>query len=193
MTNTWFTSDIHFSHKNIIKYCNRPFQSVDEMDRILIDNWNAVVGPNDHVYQLGDFCFGKIDHILKISNRLNGIKHYIYGNHDKEMINHEQMLFDSIPKLASVDYYRKINVEGQSIILCHYAFSVWDKSHHGSWNLYGHSHSTHEPYKCGKQMDVGVDNAAKLLGEYRPFSFKEIKRLMDATDICTRDKHGMRD
>jgi len=186
---TWFTSDLHFKHANIIKYCNRPFNTVEEMDLELINNWNSVVKPDDHVYQLGDFCFGKIDQIINISRRLNGVQHWIIGNHDKEIENNIQLCLDKIPKLDSIDYYKQINLNGQKIILCHTAFAVWVGSHKGYYNLYGHSHSTFEPHKRGKQMDVGVDNAFKILGQYRPFSFDEIRRILDKIEINKTDSH----
>jgi len=83
MTNsTFFTSDTHFYHENIIKYCSRPFSSVDEMNKAMIDNWNNVVGKNDIVWHLGDFCFGKKDNIMEIFPKLNGKINLVMGNHD---------------------------------------------------------------------------------------------------------------
>ena len=76
----YFTSDLHFSHYNIIKYCNRPFESVDKMNNILINNWNKIVKENDEVYILGDITLGDNEKYL---NRLKGSKYLIKGNHDK--------------------------------------------------------------------------------------------------------------
>ena len=78
----WFTSDTHWNHANIIKYCKRPFANVEEMDDALISNWNAVVDKGDHVYHLGDFCWGKRDGWIKYLKLLNGNIHIIKGNHD---------------------------------------------------------------------------------------------------------------
>ena len=77
---TFFTADHHFGHANIIKYTNRPFTNIEEQDRILIQNWNSVVGPNDMVYYLGDFCFRDFN---KYFHALNGKIIFIEGNHDK--------------------------------------------------------------------------------------------------------------
>ena len=78
--NTFFISDTHFGHTNIIKYCDRPFSSVGEMNKTLIYNWNKVVKDIDIVYFLGDFCFGDPNDYLPY---LNGIIIPFKGNHDK--------------------------------------------------------------------------------------------------------------
>ena len=82
----WLVSDTHFFHANIIKYCNRPFSSVDEMNEELVKRWNAVVGPNDIVHHLGDFCFGKKENVLEILPKLNGKIDIVLGNHDHHKI-----------------------------------------------------------------------------------------------------------
>ena len=74
--------DMHFMHKNIIKYCNRPFANVEEMTESLIKNWNSVVGKSDIVYVVGDFALCGKQKIIEIGNRLNGRKRLILGNHD---------------------------------------------------------------------------------------------------------------
>lgn len=79
----WFTSDTHFSHENILKYCDRPFSNTDHMDEAIIANWNAVVGMDDTVYHLGDIALGPIDKSLPKISRLNGHKVAILGNHDR--------------------------------------------------------------------------------------------------------------
>jgi calcineurin-like phosphoesterase family protein len=76
----------------------------------------------------------------------------------------------------------KITVNNQVIVLDHYAHAVWEKSHRGAWHLYGHSHSNAEEWLNRvmperRSVDVGVDNAFKILGDYRPFSFIELQKL----------------
>jgi len=80
---TWFTSDTHFGHANIIRYSNRPYDTTEEHDEALIANWNFSVQPNDEVYHLGDFSFG--NKAMEILPRLNGIIHLIKGNHDHRL------------------------------------------------------------------------------------------------------------
>ena len=83
MEKTWFISDSHFSHKNIIDYCNRPFLSIEEMNDTLIYNWNKIVKNNDRVFMLGDFALCGKDKIIEIGQKLNGRKILILGNHDR--------------------------------------------------------------------------------------------------------------
>lgn len=82
----WVIGDTHFDHSNIIGYCNRPFETVDEMNMTMIDNWNSVVSPEDIVYHLGDFSFGKgsRENIATIREMLNGHVFLIKGNHDRQ-------------------------------------------------------------------------------------------------------------
>jgi calcineurin-like phosphoesterase family protein len=80
---TWFTADTHFGHANIIKYCDRPFDSVGSMRAALIQRWNAAVAPEDRVLVLGDFALGRIGETLGVLDELNGTKDLIVGNHDR--------------------------------------------------------------------------------------------------------------
>lgn len=156
MSKVFFTADLHLGHANIIKYCNRPFSSVDEMNNVLIVNWNSRIQPQDVVYVLGDFCWGNEKHYL---DALNGNKILIKGDHDKWLPENTQRLMN-------------IKNDGQSIVLCHWCMRVWWKSHFNSWHLYGHSHGTLEP--IGKSWDVGVDN-----NRFFPLEFSDIKEIMN--------------
>lgn len=83
MGKVWVIADTHFCHINVITYCNRPFNSVEEMDETLINNWNRVVAPDDVVYHLGDFALADRERIRNIVSRLNGVKILVMGNHDR--------------------------------------------------------------------------------------------------------------
>ena len=80
--NIFFTSDTHFWHNNVIKFCNRPFSSIEEMNDTIIENWNRVVDKNDIVIHLGDFCFCGSDKFKELVEKLNGRIYLILGNHD---------------------------------------------------------------------------------------------------------------
>jgi len=164
MHKTFFTADMHLCHANIIKHCNRPFQSVEDMNRTLIDNWNLVVGENDTIYHLGDLFLGKRNDI-DILEELNGHIHLILGSHDNSQWLRKTGLFDSMCNLKT------IRIDGQKIVLCHYAMRVWESSHHGSWHLFGHSHGGLEPHGCS--FDVGVDCSA-----FTPINYESVKTRM---------------
>lgn len=157
----FFTSDTHFSHERIIQLCNRPFSSIEEMDEKIIENWNDVVKPNDTIYHLGDFSFNKEKKDSHFLHRLNGKKHLIKGNHDKQ------------PSIkdgwSSINDYLKIKFNKKRIILCHYPLREWDGFFSGAWHLYGHVHGKLSPLENTKSADVGVD-----VCNYYPISFEEL-------------------
>lgn len=127
---TFFTSDTHFGHANIIRFCNRPFQNVEEMNEVLIENWNKVVSKDDTVFHLGDFAFGGSSVWNSIIPRLNGHINLIIGNHDRKNLRQGYMLyFDMVvPQL-------QIEIEDNSIYLIHYPFLCYGGSYRGVWQL----------------------------------------------------------
>jgi len=173
----WFTADTHFGHKNIIKFCNRPFSSIEEMDAALITAWNDVVQLGDTVYLLGDFTLGY--QAQPYFGRLKGTVKIIPGGHDKRWIHGKYTTLSGPVEKLPTCYTAKLwynNERSLYVVLCHYALQVWDRSHYGSLHFYGHSHGRLEPYP--NALDVGVDKAAQLLGEYRPFSLEEAVSLV---------------
>lgn len=223
--NIWFTSDNHYGHGNIIKYSNRPFltkedqaerssilltdgmdkrfkpssASIYKMDEEMIALHNSVVQQNDIVRFNGDFAFHEVSQIERILKRLNGQKHLVLGNHDKNIRNNIRAL-TGLQLFHSIKDYEEVTVTNlqldktqpiyrKKIILLHYGMRVWNHSHHGSWCLFGHSHGSLPPY--GKSVDVGVDSPY-ILGKpvYRPFSFEEIKTYLDTRQIEIADHHN---
>lgn len=184
-----FTSDTHWGHKNIIQYSQRPFKSVEDMNEKLIAEWNARVDQHDTVYHLGDFAFMPYDVLKRTARRLNGTKHLILGNHDKEIIKNRQDLLSS-GTFATIQNYYELKTEGEFIVLFHYGQRVWNKSHHGSIMLYGHSHGSLPPF--GKSVDVGVD-CKEITEEYRPVSLTEVLAYMKKREFISVDHHGMED
>ena len=165
---TFFTADSHAWHENIIKYCNRPFKNATEMTMTIVDNINKVVKPNDILWHLGDFAFGRNKDILKFRNMINcNDIRLILGNHDREIrknLSKYKYTFTNI-----VPFGIDIVVEKQPITLCHYALRTWNKSHYDAWHLYGHSHGTLG--SMGQfDMDVGVD-----AHNYKPISFEGLQ------------------
>lgn len=184
-----FCSDLHFGHNNIIKYSNRPFSSVGDMNEGLIRNWNAVVKPDDTVWYLGDLSFSKYNETKNILRRLNGRKHLIMGNHDGDIERNWDDLLDN-NLVDSIQHYKELKAGGQLFILFHFGQRVWNKSHHGSIHLYGHSHGSLPPH--GKSVDVGVD-CKEITSEYRPVSLDEVVAYMSNRKGEVVDHHdGMR-
>jgi calcineurin-like phosphoesterase family protein len=175
MSEVFFASDTHFSHANIIKYCSRPYADVEEMDEALIANWNARVRPGDRIYHLGDFAFRNHGEILA---RLQGSIHLIRGNHDKGL----ERWAD---RFASFQDYKDIKIGDQHVVLLHYAMRVWDRSHHGSFHLYGHSHGNLPEDPGSLSFDVGVDPNG-----YAPVSFEEVRDRMSRKEFVPVDHHG---
>jgi calcineurin-like phosphoesterase family protein len=174
---TYFTSDTHFGHANVIRFDSRPFGSIEEHDDILIKNWNSVVKPDDDVWHLGDFSFRNRINICRYLEKLNGRIHLVRGNHD------DKAAWKARDKFASSQEAAYIKCEGEIIYLSHYGCRVWRNSCHGSWHLYGHSHGNLPP--IGLSMDVGVCNASLMLHRnghvtdikdgYRPMSLDEVR------------------
>ena len=190
-----FISDTHWGHTNIIKYSNRPFNSVEEMNEALVKNWNERVQQHDTVYHLGDFAFTQYDALKKTARRLNGTKHLILGNHDKAIIQHREDLISS-GTFASIQNYVELKHAGEFFVLFHYGQRVWNKSHHGSIHLYGHSHGSLPPF--GKSVDVGVDckeitGSIKSAADYRPVSVDEVIAYMKKRESVVVDHHGQKD
>lgn len=206
----YFTSDTHYNHKNLIKSLSswddkitcRDFKSLEEHNNTIIENINKVVDKDDTLYHLGDVSFGGVGVLHEFVGRVNCKNiHLILGNHDESI--EESKSLQSLFK--SVDHYKYLKINGQRIILCHYAMRVWNKSHKGSWMLYGHSHGTLDDrkpkfpdatwigdayyIKNSKSMDVGIDTHSK----FRPWSLSEIKDIMDKRQILLNvDHHGDR-
>lgn len=189
---SWFTSDTHFFHKNIIKYCNRPFQDVNEMNTTLINNWNSNVNKNDSVYIIGDVFFCKMENVINILNQLNYAKLYIItGNHDAVVKNNSDLLLGSALRtpVTFIGDQLTTTLNNRTIFMNHFSHRVWDKSHHGVIHLFGHSHGSLPP--LGKSVDVGVDSTwITGKAEYRPFSLHEILSYMEKRDISIQDHHG---
>lgn len=199
--NTFFTSDLHLGHENILKYCDRPFKDVNHMDRELIGNWNATVNDESLIFILGDFCWGRKKAIWEeYLSQLRGKKILIPGNHDDDRdIPH--LLFEEVYQgYINIDVIE--NSKHQLITLCHFPMLSWEYSHKGAWNLFGHWHSStvHKPEGHGPddlevaeyvaneelayhklrptQYDVGIDG-----NHYHPASYHKVKKIIEMQSL----------
>ena len=170
----FFTSDTHFSHFNICKYCHRPFASRSEMDHTLIENWNSVVPEDGIVVHCGDFMLNhKVDTApyLKYMSKLNGKILLLRGNHD-----YIELCTEPQGNLIAVVDKAFINVDGVKIYAEHYPCVAFN----GDYQVFGHIHTINDgtcygidgdvPSRLRKnQYDVGVDQ-----NNYRPISYWEL-------------------
>ena len=157
-TNVFFTADHHFGHANIIRFENRPFKDLKEMNEEMIRRWNSVV-KDEVVFILGDFCLSGKGQWRYLLERLNGRKYLIEGNHDK-----------SIPEgFEKVTPMMNLLVGEQRITLCHYPMLSWYLSGYGSWQLHGHIHSKPDPFPHPNRFNVSVE-----MWDYYPVSFEQL-------------------
>ena len=175
----FFTSDTHFNHPAVIPLSKRPFASVEEMNEAIIERWNSRVKKGDRVYHLGDVALGRLDDARNILWRLNGQLFLIRDNHDKVA---EQKLVRE--RFVWIKDYFNLKVGDQKIVLCHYAFRTWNCSHHGAWNLFGHSHGSLPELDGYLQCDVGVD-----CWDFYPASYEEIDLKMTTKCFTPVDHH----
>lgn len=182
--NIWVTSDLHFFHKKICEYTERPWTQ-DKNTEALIERWNSRVGLMDDVYHLGDFAFAwpkQSEAVIEIIKSLNGKIHFIKGNHcDDKMW---KLIEDrNLPHVMWIKDYHRMTVEGQPIVMSHFPMTIWDRSHHGSWMLHGHTHGSFQGE--GKILDCGIDNHP----DHQVFSFQEIKEFMMNREIHAPSHH----
>jgi calcineurin-like phosphoesterase family protein len=167
----YFTSDQHWGHAAARSFYQRPFASVDEMDEVMIERWNAVVEPDDEVWHLGDFAVRQsADRVASLLRLLNGHKHLVIGNNDDTTV-------IGCAGWWSVKAYAELVIDGIRLVLCHYPFRTWRDAGKGAINLHGHSHGRLKP--LSHQYDVGVD-----VWDFRPV------RLTDILEKPARRRRG---
>jgi len=159
----FFTSDTHFWHKNIIKYCDRPFKSVQEMNDTIVANWDAKVPKTGIVFVVGDFAMNcSIQQIIDVRKRLNGRIILIRGNHDDDVIkaNDKENIFEEVHTRLDIRIFTMHEDASDyiDIELNHFPSITWNNSHKGAYQAFGHCHSKKPiPGQSVFQHDVGVD------------------------------------
>ena len=170
----YYISDLHFGHANVIKFDGRPFQSVEEMDKTLIDYWNARVTDNDDIYIIGDLCYRSSKYPDWYLRQLKGKKHLVLGNHDgtiSKNVNYRKFFVEVDNMLYIKDKFGDTEV---GIHLCHYPLVEWNSYFRGSWHIYGHIHnSKNEAYEIMRYKDKAL-NAGCMINNYMPVLFTEL-------------------
>lgn len=183
----FFSSDQHFGHRNVLRFCGRPYRDEKEMGQALIDNWNSVVTNDDIVVSMGDFFWFNDSHsIKKCIDKLNGKEIYlVLGNHDKResfrRVTDERFhIVDGITHIfLRCDDTERWYQKTFEIVCSHYPLMTWSHRDRGAINLFGHIHSgwlrscddydQNLPLWKGQQLDVGVDNQ-----NFTPVSFEDV-------------------
>lgn len=201
MSTVWFTADTHFGHEGIIRHCNRPFSTVEEMDEALIEKWNSVVTKRDTVYHLGDVGLGRDTHTLNCVSRLNGRKILIWGNHDSVHPRHRKAMARQqtwARFFVAQSMMAQVRIGGKDVLLSHFPyagdhsdndrFTQWRPRNEGTFLLHGHVHT--EWILNEGMINVGVD-----VHGYRPISLDEVSELITwnenmiaALDVAEQDK-----
>lgn len=177
--NVWFTSDTHFCHRQVIQLSHRPFGSMEEMNRQLIQRWNETVPRDGIVFHLGDFCMGSYQQWRDVLSGLNGKIYLVLGNHDSQ---YSMRKFRN--RFERIAQQMTIHVGKQCIILNHSPLLCYGGELGDVWQLFGHVHSG--PLSIDgfdlprlkmlfpRQYDVGVDN-----NDFRPVSFAEVQAIIN--------------
>jgi calcineurin-like phosphoesterase family protein len=185
----WFTSDLHFGHEGVIRYCDRPFTNLEEMHETLVSRWNECIKPDDNVYVVGDMALCPFKEFEPIAKRLNGKKFLIRGNHDGYSNGqYERLGFKTF-------YELKMKIAGQMVRLSHYPYALpWYKRPFaykselrfmekrppkikGEFLMHGHTHTKYR--ESQNRIHVGVD-----AWDFYPVSSREVESILNKKLKC---------
>jgi len=187
----YYIGDLHIGHVSSIRFDNRPFASVEEMDEAIIQNWNSRITDDDTVYVLGDAFFKNEARSVAAISRLNGVKHLIRGNHDR--IHGRLANF-----WESIEYYRELDDGDIHLALCHFPIPFYNRQHYGSAMFYGHVHSSREWLMLEKwkkelwEKDIPCNmiNVGCMM-DYMGYTPRTAKEILDANPVPFRlEKRG---
>ena len=150
----FFSSDIHLNHSAVLRFSDRPFETIEEQTEYFLDEVNTTLSRNDDFYFLGDLSWNREGSEHFFNNLKKGIRfHWLLGNHDKQW---QQF----VKRCVSVSYLKTIKIGSTHVVLGHFPMVTWDKSHYNAWMLFGHHHNHSNGFSnlskhiCGKTMNV---------------------------------------
>ena len=157
---TFFTADTHFFHRNVIKYDDRPFETLEEMNNVLIKKWNKVVKGDDIIYHLGDISFGSATLTKEVLKKLKGRKRLVRGNHDYKSDNwYRDAGFEKV--------YDKPVLWNEFYLLSHEPLTTQLTKDFPMINLHGHIHQN--KIECSQFINVGC-----MHWDWKPVNFKQL-------------------
>jgi calcineurin-like phosphoesterase family protein len=202
----WVTSDSHYNHDGICSATSkweeetidknhagtRKFDSLQDMNNALVKGINNYVAEDDILISLGDWSFGGSPSIVEFRSQINCRNIYLcLGNHDHHIRRKEvfRKMFTSVSDVLYFKVQENRKTKAVSFFASHYSHRVWDKSHKGTFHIFGHSHGGLDHIDTGTSMDVGVDSAFKRFGEYRPFNILEVVNILKDKPRLIIDHH----
>lgn len=177
----FYISDIHFDDQKIFDKCKRPFNNLQEYKEEIIKRWNNKVKEDDIVYVLGDIVEDNSPHTIEVFKKLNGIKHFIIGNHDLNVL--EDIKCSGI--FESIDFMKVIDDSGRKVCICHYPVMDWMEFNRNGMFVYGHVHNKTEnngaAYAEIKQyyLNKPAFNCGVDVTNYEPVTLEEMIKLKE--------------
>ena len=180
----YFVSDLHMGHENVLAFDNRPFKTIEDHDKTIINNWNDTVELDDDVCLLGDISWHNATKTIEIFKQLNGNIHLIKGNHDGKLLKNRELQ----SRFVEIVDYKELQLEnGKGIVLCHYPIPCFKNHYYGWYHLYGHVHNSFEwnmmervKYEMTELYDAtcNMRNVGTMMEymNYRPRTLEEIFR-----------------
>lgn len=193
METIYVTSDLHFFHRNILRFQpNRRFSSIDEMNEYIVKHINTTVKPGEVLYHLGDLSFANAVVTNRLLSRITCDVRLIFGNHDQNLVESIR----GLPNFSIIGTEKRIkhqDSEGvfHEVYMHHFPWQVWNKSHHGSMHIHGHCHGSLDQRNAGRRADVGFDTT-DITGkaESRIFNLTEVIDVLRKKEIVNSRKYG---
>lgn len=168
----YYTSDLHIGHKAAIRFDERPFVDIEDMEKEIIRRWNEKVTAEDDVYILGDIFYRYKGKPADFLRQLNGRLHLITGNHDYAILKDEEAL----SCFADVNHLRMIIDNGRRVVMCHYPLITWNMKHFGSYHVYGHVHRSISEEVLFMMKQEKAFNAGCMINDYVPCTLEELEQ-----------------
>ena len=180
----YVTSDWHLCHANVIKFDDRPFKNVDQMDQAIINNFSHL-DENDHLFFLGDLSFSKdVKKVIQLIAPLRCKLYWVKGNHDHHLFDDTELAKRFVWRGDLKEIFVQDGAERQLIVMCHYAMRVWNRSHRGAYHIYGHSHQSLPEDPKSLSFDAGCNG-----WDYEPINYDQVKKKMKSKVFTPIDHH----
>jgi calcineurin-like phosphoesterase family protein len=179
--NMFTASDYHFNHFNCIKFDNRPYSDIKQMNEDLVNKHNSITNKDSLTFIIGDVAMGRdVSEVVNYLESMKGDKVLVKGNHDHNFLRDHKFR----ECFVMIDNYYSPDLNGTKVVMQHYPIYEWDKMHRGAIHLHGHIHTKQVPYAddC-KILNVGIMNSG-----FVPRKMSDVFELMKNKPI--REHHS---